>query len=114
MSSVPSGRSAAPPERESQAVEETALCAEAIEFVRFCHRRSGATWPDIYDEMCAVAARGSFRGMGYDELGELGVSFGLTHLAPLARATAEVVDEDRRSRPNLAGQSWSMRTSAGA
>ena len=28
---------------------------EALEFVRFCHRRKRVGWPELYDEMCAVA-----------------------------------------------------------
>ena len=35
---------------------------EAMEFVRFCHRRKRVGWPELYDEMCAVASRGLFRG----------------------------------------------------
>ena len=34
----------------------------AIEFVRFCYRRKHVGWPELYDEMCAVANRGLFRG----------------------------------------------------
>ena len=41
---------------------------DAVEFVRFCHRRRRVGWPELYDEMCAVAGRGLFRGYGAEEL----------------------------------------------
>ena len=37
---------------------------EAEAFVRFCYQRRRVGWPELYDEMCAVATRGLFRGMG--------------------------------------------------
>ena len=36
---------------------------DAVEFIRFCYRRRRVGWPELYDEMCAVAARGLFRGL---------------------------------------------------
>ena len=36
--------------------------AEAIEFVRFCYRRERVGWPELYDEMCAVAGRACTAG----------------------------------------------------
>ena len=41
---------------------------DAIEFVRFCYRRRRVGWPELYDEMCAVAGRGLFRGFDADDL----------------------------------------------
>ncbi|MER3417986.1 MAG: hypothetical protein C4343_02495, partial [Chloroflexota bacterium] len=44
--------------RRSMVVRRTAenrLTAEAAEFVRFCYRRRPVGWPELYDEMCAVA-----------------------------------------------------------
>lgn len=75
---------------------------EAVEFVRFCYRRSGVAWPELYDEMCAVAARCYFRGLDYEELGAFGISFGLTELPRLAAVAHQVVDEERAARPTLA------------
>jgi len=37
-------------------------------------------WTHIYDEMCRVARSRSFRGMGYAELADVGVSLSITGL----------------------------------
>jgi hypothetical protein len=80
------------------AVEPAEPTPEAVEFVRFCYRRSGVAWPDLYDEMCAVAARGAFRGLEYDELFTFGVSFALTEMPRMAAIAHRVVDEERSAR----------------
>src|SRR6185312_60655 len=41
---------------------------DAVEFIRFCYRRRRVGWPELYDEMCAVAGRGAFRGYSADDL----------------------------------------------
>jgi len=74
---------------------ERALTAEAVEFVRFCYSRRRVGWPELYDEMCAVAGRGLFRGWGPDELAEHGVGFGLSGMAYLATEVCQIVAEDR-------------------
>jgi hypothetical protein len=74
-----------------------AAAADAAEFVRFCYRRRRMAWPEIYDDMCAVAARGSFRGWGYVELAERGVRFTLADLPRLAALVERVVHEERRA-----------------
>ncbi len=71
------------------------LSAEAVEFVRFCYSRRRVGWPEIYDEMCAVAGRGLFHGWGPDELAENGIGFGLSEMASLASAVSRIVAEDR-------------------
>src|SRR5674476_622245 len=48
------------------------LAREASEFVRFCRDRRRVGWPELYDEMWAVASRRLFRGYGFAELPELG------------------------------------------
>ena len=68
---------------------------EALEFVRFCYRRRRVGWPALYDEMSAVASRGAFRGLGYGELAERGISFCLGDLPRLVRLTERVVREDQ-------------------
>ena len=68
---------------------------EALEFVRFCYRRRHVAWPDLYDEMCAVASRGAFRGLGYADLVDHGISFCLGDLAKLATMTERVVREEQ-------------------
>ena len=79
-----------------------ALSAEAVEFVRFCYGRRHVGWPELYDEMCAVAGRGLFRGLGPDELAEHGLCFGLSEMARLASFVTEIVAEDR-ARAKVAG-----------
>jgi len=70
---------------------------ECLEFVRFCYRRRSVSWPDLYDEMAAVAARGAFHGLGFDELAERGVCFSLNHLPRLAALTERVIREQHPS-----------------
>ena len=69
--------------------------SEAVEFVRFCYRRRRIGWPELYDEMCAVASRGLFRGWGPDELASEGIGFGLFEMPRLAASVSEIVAEDR-------------------
>jgi hypothetical protein len=69
------------------------------EFVRFCYHRRRVGWPELYDEMCAVAARGVFRGWGFAELADQGICFTLADLPALAAVAAEVSrDERERAR----------------
>ena len=72
--------------------------AEAVEFVRFCYRRRRIGWPELYDEMCAVASRGLYRGWGTDELSAEGIGFGLYQLPILAALVSRVVAEEREHR----------------
>lgn len=69
--------------------------AEAIEFVRFCYRRRRLGWPEIYDEMCAVAGRGLFQGWDADELARNGIRFTLLEMPSLAGLVSRVVAEER-------------------
>lgn len=71
---------------------------EALDFVRFCYHRRRVGWPELYDEMCAVASRGLFRGWGPSELAENGVGFGLFELPALAALTVRVVAEEQAER----------------
>jgi hypothetical protein len=77
----------APPDREQTLVLE--------EFVRFCRRRRRVGWPELYDEMCAVAARTTFRGWGLVELGERGIGFTLSDMPRLAAVVEQVVRAER-------------------
>jgi hypothetical protein len=66
----------------------------AVDFVRFCHRRRRIGWPELYDEMCAVARRGLYHGWGFAELAEHGVEFGLAGMPRLAGLVADVARQD--------------------
>ena len=48
------------------AMSAAALAASPVAeaFVRYCYQRRRVGWPELYDEMCLVATRGLFRGMG--------------------------------------------------
>lgn len=76
--------------------------AEAAAFVRFCYRRRAVPWPELYDEMCAVAARGDYRGMDYEQLQGLGIGFALAALPGLAALSARVIAEERGPQPVVA------------
>ncbi|HEX5825492.1 MAG TPA: hypothetical protein VFY18_13620 [Candidatus Limnocylindrales bacterium] len=79
---------------------------EAIAFVRFCYRRRRVGWPELYDEMCAVAGRGLYQGFGPEELSAIGIGFGLFQMPGLAVLVSRVVaeDVDRRRRTAAAIQ----------
>jgi hypothetical protein len=73
---------------------------DAVEFIRFCYRRRRVGWPELYDEMCAVAARGLFRGLIADDLAAYGIGFSLYDMPALAAlATRIVVEEQAARRP---------------
>lgn len=74
---------------------------ESLEFVRFCYRRRRVAWPLLYDEMCAVAARGAFHGLGYSELAERGVTFCLSDMPRMVALAHRVMAEE----PGSADQS---------
>jgi len=71
------------------------ITADAVEFIRYCYARRRVGWPELYDEMCAVASRGLFRGWGPDELADHGIGFGLFEMPRLAATVTEIVTEDR-------------------
>jgi len=62
----------------------------ATEFVLFCLKRRPARWPEIYDEMCWVAGRRLFHGLGYEDLSRAGLSLSLAGLPQLRRLVEEV------------------------
>jgi hypothetical protein len=71
---------------------------DAIEFVRFCYRRRHVGWPELYDEMCAVAGRGLFRGYSADDLAGLGIGFSLFGMPALSVLASRVVAEEQALR----------------
>jgi hypothetical protein len=79
---------------------------EVAAFIRFCHRRRGASWPELYDEMCGVAARREFKGWDHAALEARGLTFSLFELPRLAGWTRAVL------APAAAAQEESHRGSA--
>src|SRR3954452_4459425 len=83
------------------AISPTPACSstpEAEAFVRFCYQRRRVGWPELYDEMCLVATRGLFRGMGRDALGDVGVGFSLFETPSLAALVSRIVGEEQAAR----------------
>ena len=75
---------------------------ECLDFVRFCYRRRRVGWPTLYDEMCAVAARGAYHGMGFADLAERGISFCLSDMPRLKELLDQVQAEEASSpEPSL-------------
>jgi len=70
----------------------------AEEFVSFCVERRGNKWPELYDEMCRVASHRLFRGMGYRELDDHGVSLSLANMNRLAALAMELTPPARSCR----------------
>jgi hypothetical protein len=77
---------------------------EAVEFVRFCRARRRVGWPELYDEMWAVASRGLFRGYSSLELEERGIGFSLFGTRDLAALAAAVIEEERLAGGLAAGR----------
>lgn len=75
---------------------------DAAEFVRFCYRRRRVGWPELYDEMCAVAARGHYRGMVADDLAGLGIGLSLFDMPALAALASRVIAEEQAKRRPVA------------
>jgi hypothetical protein len=75
--SGPSGAQQPPPDVEA--------------FIRYCHHRRGATWPELYDEMCAVAARREFNGWDHEQLAARGLTFSLLEMPRLANWSRAVL-----------------------
>jgi hypothetical protein len=71
---------------------------DAVEFVRFCYRRRRVGWPELYDEMCAVAGRGHFRGYSADDLAGLGIGFSLFDMPALSVLASRIVAEEQALR----------------
>jgi hypothetical protein len=83
---------------ESRRPAEVTPSPEAAAFVRFCYRRRRAGWPELYDEMCAVASRRLYNGWGFTELADHGIGFTLFETPTLAALAREMVREDAERR----------------
>ena len=62
------------------------------DFVLYCIQRHSQEWPTLYDEMCWVAGHRLFRGLGYSELKELGLSLGLNDIDKTFRIVDSVIE----------------------
>jgi hypothetical protein len=80
----------APPPPEQLAPVGDVPPPDVVEFIRFCHHRRGLGWPELYDEMCAVASHREFRGWGHDELAVRGLTFSLFDMQRMAGWVREV------------------------
>src|SRR5438034_11212796 len=88
------------------------VTADAVEFIRFCYARRRVGWPELYDEMCAVASRGLFRGWGPDELAGHGIGFALFEMPRPAVTVVDIVAADRARMKGAIVASSSRRSSA--
>ena len=82
----------------ASSAEGAAAEPDAIDFVRFCYRRRHVGWPELYDEMCAVAGRGLYHGYCADDLSRIGIGFALYEMPTLATIVQRVVAEDQARR----------------
>lgn len=74
---------------------------DAADFVRFCYRRRQTGWPELYDEMCAVASRALYRGWGFTELADHGIGFSLFDLPRLAAIATRIAADEREGRSRM-------------
>ena len=79
-------------------IAATRRSAEAAAFVRFCYRRRRTGWPELYDEMCAVASRRLYNGWGFQELSDIGIGFSLFETPTLAALAREIALEEAERR----------------
>jgi hypothetical protein len=77
-----------------EGVPEDRVAQVAIDFISFCLSRRAVDWQFIYDEMCYVASNKLYRGLGYEELREVGLDLALSGLVK----TSRIVNEVRHAR----------------
>ena len=78
-----------------EALSEERIAQVAIDFISFCFSRRAKDWPYLYDEMCYVASNRLYRGLGYQELREVGLDLTLGGLARTSAVVMEVIHEVR-------------------
>lgn len=78
-----------------EGVSEDRVAQVAIDFISFCLSRRAVDWPFLYDEMCYVASNKLYRGLGYEELREVGLDLSLSGLVRTSRIANEVVRQVR-------------------
>lgn len=60
------------------------------EFILFCIERRGKKWPALYDEMARVAGQRLFKGLGYSELRQIGLSLAASNIDNLIRFVDQI------------------------
>ncbi len=68
-------------------------------FVLHCSERCGNKWPALYDEMCWVASRRSYQGLGYSQLKKLGLSLGLANVNETYQLVDSVLRVAEEAKP---------------
>ena len=86
-----------------EGVPEDRVAQVAIDFISFCLSRRAVDWPFLYDEMCYVASNRLYRGLGYEELREVGLDLALSGLVNTSRIANEVVRQRIGDRPLRGG-----------
>jgi len=87
-----------------EGVPEERVAQVAIDFISFCLSRRAVEWPFLYDEMCYVASNKLYRGLGYEELREVGLDLALSGLAKTSRIANEVARQVRVGDQPLRGE----------
>jgi hypothetical protein len=78
--------------------------SELRDFILFCAQRRSAEWPMIYDEMARVAGQRLFRGLGYSELRQMGLSLSLSGMDKTIQLVKQVTSgDDRQAADSLQG-----------
>jgi hypothetical protein len=93
-STVAKGKEGVPDDRIAQVV---------IDFISYCFSRRAVQWPVLYDEMCYVASNKLYRGLGYEELREVGLDLTLGGLVRTSRIANEVTRDMRIGDRQLRG-----------
>jgi hypothetical protein len=86
-----------------EGVPEDRIAQVAIDFISFCLARRAVEWPFLYDEMCYVASNKLYRGLGYEELREVGIDLTLGGMVKTSRIANEVAREMRMGNRQLRG-----------
>jgi hypothetical protein len=84
-------------------VPEDRIAQVAIDFISFCWSRRAVEWPLLYDEMCYVASNRLYRGLGYEDLREVGLDLTLGGLVRTSRIANEVTRHMRTGTGGLRG-----------
>mgnify|MGYP001562546696 FL=1 len=87
-------------------VAEGPVADLAIDFVAFCYQRDRREWPRLYDEMCYVASKRLYRGLGYDELKDAGVDLTFSGMTKMSKIAREVMRQLGTAQPRELAASY--------